>query len=70
MRIDNRLVETMEIIKSHQSQVLRSLGHTTKMIVTLTDETNKDTKNLETALLELAGRNAIVAMTVQVKQKN
>ncbi|XP_075234018.1 uncharacterized protein LOC142331790 [Lycorma delicatula] len=70
MRVDNRLVEVMEMIKSHQSQVMRNLGHTTNMVVALTEETNQDTKHFETALLELSERNEIVALSIQELQEN
>lgn len=54
MDVDNLLVEMMDLVKSQHNQLIRTVSHTTNMVVTLTKEASDANKQLQTKIVNMA----------------
>ena len=54
--MDSLLLELMELVKSQHSQMIRTVTHTTNMVITLTKDSSEANKQLQSSVVDLAER--------------
>ncbi|KAL1131456.1 hypothetical protein AAG570_011073 [Ranatra chinensis] len=64
--VDKHLIELMEGLKAHNSQIIRTATHTTNMVTTLAEESSQDNKHLGSTLYEINAKADAVANKLQV----
>lgn len=63
--MDSLLLELMELVKSQHSQTIRTVTHTTNMVITLTKDSSDANKQLQSTVVDLAERTETTLQELQ-----